>query len=246
MATLISIEPQNIPTSPLFILITLWLNFLDECIPYLSSRPMDTFNSLSEKEGIELLMFLFFSAPVKPEHIQKCLNSYRDDEHLINSLGKLVNVSEIYESCNESMCSDCLKYNRAPTCHECTKKISVALRMFPLLFSRGLRIRKQCSNDENLPPYYSLTENVINWILANNNHIEPVTVRELYHPLLCHYIEQSDELCFLHYLVERIFEDSEKTEYYGNDPLPMEYLDVLLPILDFNDSSMLFKLLTDE
>ena len=217
------------------ILITLWVGHLDECIPYLESLPRDAFEPLSTTEGLVLLMFFFFSAPVEPGSIRDCLALYVVDGNLFQRLGELINAGDINSGILEPLCNICVESHRAPTCPACTRKIAVALRMFTLLFTRGLTIRTQFLDDENLPPPYSLTEKVIDWILVNSAHIELVTVRNLYRPLLRHYQEQSDGYFFLLSLVTQIFEDPETTEYYGNVPLRMEFLMELLPVLELRE-----------
>ena len=219
----------------LVVLITLWVGHLDECIPYLESLPLDAFEPLYKTEGLVLLMFFFFSAPVEPGSIRDCLALYVEDGNLFQRLGDLIKVDDINSGIVEPLCDICVESHRAPTCPAYTRKISVALRMYTLLFSRGLTIPTQLSDGEYLPPPYYLTEKVIDWILANSTHIEPVTVRNLYCPLLRHYQEQSDWYFFLLSLVTQIFEDPETTEYYGNVPIRMEFLMELLPVLELRE-----------
>jgi hypothetical protein len=231
----IPVDPREFTLCCVVVSITHWVGHLDECIPYLESLPRDAFEPLSTTEGLVLLMFFFFSAPIEEGRIRECLDLYAEDGNLFQRLGELINVDDLNTGQVDPLCDICVESHRAPTCPACTRKIAVALRMFTLLFARGLTIRTQLLDGEYLPPPYSLTEKVIDWILANSAHIEPVTVRNLYRPLLRHYQEQSDGFFFLLSLVTQIFEDPERAEYYGNVPLRMEFLMELLPVLELRE-----------
>ena len=206
-------------------LMTLWATCPEECIIYLKILPRDAFATLSNNEGLQLLWFLFYSAGVEGDKILECLK----ESSIHASLNRLC------QNLGGSCCScSCVSAYRVPTCSLHTTTISNALKIFPSLFQLGLPIgTKYIPSYE--PSCYNLAEEVIDWILTNSSHIEPVTVRNLYRPLLRHYREQSDGLTFLMILTNRMFESPRKTEEYNSVPIRIEFLMVLLPVLKLPD-----------
>ena len=219
-------------------LITLWVEQYDKCVPYLESLPRDAFEPLSMTDGLRLLMFFFFSASIEEEKIREHPDLYVDDGNLFQKLDDFIrsNSQEFqYPSYEDDYEDEDDHVHEELISPESTGKVSVALSMFTLLFSRGLTIQTEYLDGEYVLPSYSLIESVIDWILSNSTHIEPTTVRDLYRPFLCHYQEQSDGYFFLLSLVTRIFEDPETAEEDGNIPIRKEFLMELLPVLKLKE-----------
>ena len=206
-------------------LISLWVNQYDKCVPYLESLPRDAFEPLSMTDGLRLLMFFFFSASIEEEKIREHPDLYVDDGNLFQKLDDFnkSNSQELqYNSCEEDYEDE--DVHEELISPESTRKVSVALSMFTLLFSRGLTIQTEYLDGEYL------IESVIDWILSNSTHIEPTTVRDLYRPFLCHYQEQSNGYFFLLTLVTQIF-----GEEVRNIPIRKEFLMELLPVLKLKE-----------
>ena len=204
-------------------LLSLWADVPSRCRGFLIGLPNDAFSDLSNDDALRLLVILFNSVHIDTEEFLTQLNEPDPLEWLTDYVGwkDVERYAPTCSVCSGGATSQHYSWTNHPTCPSCTRRIQLALELFPLLFTRGLQIE----TDQQWPRCNPLVESTISWIMNNLDSVDPILIRRLYSPFLSLYTDCPDGYTFL----------MEIARNAADDPRKIRILDELLPVLTLQD-----------
>ena len=207
----------------LLTLLSLWADVPSRCRGFLIGLPNDAFSDLSNDDALKLLVILFHSVHIDTEEFLSQLKDVDPLQSLTDYVGwnGVDRYAPTCTVCTGGAKSQQYSWTNHPTCPTCTRRIQLALELFPLLFTRGLQIE----TGQQWSPCNYLVETTISWIMNNLDSVDPILIRRLYSPFLGVYTECPDGHTFL----------MEIARNAADDPRKIRILAALLSVLTLQD-----------